>query len=195
MNLTQKDINKIYKDHYGSCTNFVLKNSGNQLEAETNYKESFNFLLKSIILHDKEITNLGGYLFGINKNMWYSYLKKRKQHIPLEKAPIEKLIKETSIAEPDSGVEDLTFNKLIKSTSQDLTVDIIDESSEKNLELHKLVIQILKKMKDCAKILKLLYFEKKSYQDIAKKIKMKETSIGQTKKRCLENLKKQIQTR
>jgi RNA polymerase sigma factor (sigma-70 family) len=73
----------------------------------------------------------------------------------------------------------------------DAAVDLRVETLEKEFEIERALIQLPDR---CQKLLRLLYFDidEPSYVDIAQKMSMPAASIGPTRARCLEKLKRLI---
>lgn len=79
MTLTQEKINEIYESNYKYCVYHVMKNSGNKSDGEDNYQNAWVVLLAALSEGKKIETDIGKYLRGINRFLWQSHMRKRKQ--------------------------------------------------------------------------------------------------------------------
>ena len=76
MTFTQTEINEIYSRNYKPCTGFVISNSGNRSDADDNYQDAWIAVL-SALDKGKEIDNIDGFIWGVNKFIWQGHIRKR----------------------------------------------------------------------------------------------------------------------
>ena len=108
---------------------------------------------------------INGYIFQIAKYKWLDHVRSVKYKNTTF------INREIEYDEPDIEIGEAT-NKKIK-----ILMDCIGNLSER-----------------CQNLLKLFYFERKPYKEIAQILSMDEASARNAKYRCQEQLKKMIQT-
>lgn len=76
--LTQDEINEIYSKNYKPCTGYVLGNTGSKADADDNYQDAWITVLAALD-EGKEIDNINGFIWGVNKFLWQGHLRKRNK--------------------------------------------------------------------------------------------------------------------
>lgn len=161
-------LKELYTANFAKVKRFVLKNSGDEQQAKDVYQEAFVAMWRNI-KNDKfsaeSETAINGYLFQIAKYKWVDYVRSLKyKNTTFINRDIE-------YDEPEIEIEDIK-NKKIK-----LIMDCIGNLGER-----------------CQTMLKLFYFERKSYKEIAEILSIDEAYARTAKYRCQEQLKKMTQT-
>ena len=167
-NNDERVLKLLYQSNFHKVEAFVLKNSGTKEHAKDVYQEAFVAMWRNI-KDDKfsaeSETAINGYLFQIAKYKWLDHVRSVKyKNTTFINRDIE-------YDEPDIEIDEVT-NKKIK-----LLMDCVDNLSER-----------------CQTLLKLFYFERKPYKEIAQILSMDEASARNAKYRCQEQLKKMTQT-
>lgn len=161
-------LKNLYKTNFAKVKRYVLKNSGDEQQAKDVYQEAFVAMWRNI-KNDRftaESENaINGYIFQIAKYKWLDHVRSVKYKNTTF------INREIEYDEPDIEIGEAT-NKKIK-----ILMDCIGNLSER-----------------CQNLLKLFYFERKPYKEIAQILSMDEASARNAKYRCQEHLKKMIQT-
>ena len=161
-------LKNLYKTNFAKVKRYVLKNSGDEQQAKDVYQEAFVAMWRNI-KNDRftaESENaINGYIFQIAKYKWLDHVRSVKYKNTTF------INREIEYDEPDIEIGEAT-NKKIK-----ILMDCIGNLSER-----------------CQNLLKLFYFERKPYKEIAQILSMDEASARNAKYRCQEQLKKMIQT-
>ena len=90
-----KILKWIYDTYYKVVKEYVTKNSGLEEDAADVLQDSIIIIYEKIVANDLKLTtDLKGFFFGIVKNVWSSYLRKKQKNVPLES---------DFVAEEDSG--------------------------------------------------------------------------------------------
>ncbi|MGO3182437.1 MAG: RNA polymerase sigma factor [Aequorivita sp.] len=157
-------LKELYKINFIKVKRYVLKNSGSEQQAKDIYQESFLAMWRNVKnnrFSSKSETAINGYIYQIAKNKWRDHLRSsRYKNTTFINREIE--FDESEIEENE--VQD----KKIK-----LIMDSINQLGER-----------------CQLLLKLFYFQRKPYKEIAQIMKMDEASARNAKYRCQEQLKK-----
>ena len=66
MTLSQEKMNELYAKNYKPCIGYVLGHGGNKSDAEDIYQDTWVTFL-SALYKGKEIDNISGFIWGINK--------------------------------------------------------------------------------------------------------------------------------
>ena len=164
LNNDTKIIKAIYKDNFYKVKSFVLKNSGQQEDAEDIFQKA---LLQLAVRYKKEQfvinTSFEAYLFTVCKNLWRRELNKSK-------------IKVTK----DAIIE-------LKDDNQDIALAVLEQ---KRWELFTESLELISE--NCKQILK-LYFAKTSYAEMMKKFSYNsETVVRQRVFKCKNSLKQLV---
>lgn len=161
-------LKKLYLTNFSKVKRFVLKNSGNEQQAKDVYQEAFVAMWRNIKndrFSAKNQSVINGYLFQIAKYKWLDHLRSVKY-------------------------KNTTFiNRDIEYHEPDFEVD------EDKIQKIKLIMDCISNLGErCQTLLKLFYFERKSYKKIAQILAIDEASARNAKYRCQEQLKKMTQT-
>lgn len=144
----------------------VVKNSGNDEDAEDVFQDGLIIVFKKIRDHELDLTcSFRTYIYSVCRNIWLQKLNKRKQY-----------------AREFSDVESFV----------DLP-DKVDQFQEEEMEKYRLYQQhFLTLGEDCQKVL-LLFMKKQSLKEIAIEMGYKTEKYAKTRKYlCKEELKKRI---
>jgi RNA polymerase sigma factor (sigma-70 family) len=164
LNSETKIIDKIYKDNYYKVKSFVIKNNGQQQDAEDVFQKA---LLQLAVRYKKEKFTINmsfeAYLFTVCKNLWRRELNKSKNEVT-----------------KDYIVE-------LKDDNQEIALAVLEQ---KRWELFTESLELISE--NCKQILK-LYFAKISYADIMSKFNYNsETVVRQRVFKCKNSLKKHV---
>jgi RNA polymerase sigma factor (sigma-70 family) len=157
----------LYKNNFAKVKRYVEKNNGDEQQAKDLYQEAFLAMWRNI--KDDKFTAqsenaINGYLFQIAKYKWLDHVRSaRYRNTTLINREIE-------YHEPDIEENELQ-NKKIKAI-----MEAIGNLGER-----------------CQTMLKLFYFERKSFREISELLEMDEASARNAKYRCQEQLKKMAQ--
>ena len=158
-------ITEVYKTYFGMIQNLVIKNSGNESDAEDLFQDAMvvcykNFNKKAFKLTVKFKT----YLYSVSRNLWLSELHYRGKHT-----------KKLKDYERHIEIED-SFDSHWK------------EAREKNIVR---IEQAMKYMGDkCRELLILFYFRRLSLKEIAAELDYSNTdSVKSQKYKCIRQLK------
>jgi len=160
-------LKELYKTNFAKVKRYVLKNNGDEQQAKDVYQEAFVAMWRNI-KDDKfsaeSETAINGYLFQIAKYKWLDHVRSVKY-------------------------KNTTFiNRDIEYDETDT-----DENELQNRKI-KLIMETINQLGErCQLLLKLFYFERKSFKEIAEIIVMDEASARNAKYRCQEQLKKMTQ--
>lgn len=161
-------LKNLYKTNFAKVRRYVLKNSGDEQQAKDVYQEAFVAMWRNIKndrFKAESETAINGYIYQIAKYKWLDHVRSVKY-------------KNTTFINRDIEYDerDIEFNELNNKRIK-LIMDCINNLSER-----------------CQTLLKLFYFERKPYKEIAQILAMDEASARNAKYRCQEQLKKMIQT-
>lgn len=161
LNSDSKIINTIYKDNFYKVKSFVLKNSGQQQDAEDVFQKA---LLQLAVRYKKEKfkinTSFEAYLFTVCKNLWRRELNKSKIRVTKE------------------GLVEL------KDDTIDIALSLLEQ---KRWELFTENLELISE--NCKQILK-SYFAKVSYAEMMIKFNYNtETVVRQRVFKCKNSLK------
>ncbi|NTW26125.1 MAG: sigma-70 family RNA polymerase sigma factor [Lentimicrobium sp.] len=160
-------IKYIYQELFPTIKYLVIKNSGNEEDAEDIFQDGLIVIFKKIKENQLELTSsFRTYLYSVCRNLWLQKLSRRKQ-FSREFSDIE-----TFVELPDKVME-----------------EIYDDEVEKYrlYQQHFLTLN-----DDCQKVL-LLFMKKLSLREIAVEMGYKTEKYAKTRKYlCKEELKKRI---
>jgi len=159
-------IKYMYQEMFPMIRYLVVKNSGNDEDAEDVFQDGLIVVFKKIRDHDLDLTcSFRTYIYSVCRNIWLQKLNKRKQY-----------------AREFSDVESFV----------DLP-DKVDQFQEEEMEKYRLYQQhFLTLGEDCQKVL-LLFMKKQSLKEIAVEMGYKTEKYAKTRKYlCKEELKKRI---
>ncbi|MBK5212725.1 MAG: sigma-70 family RNA polymerase sigma factor [Flavobacteriaceae bacterium] len=160
-------LKELYKTNFAKVKRYVLKNSGDAQQAKDVYQEAFLAMWRNI-KDDKfsaeSETAINGYLFQIAKHKWLDQVRSIRY-------------------------KNTTFiNRELEYDESDT-----DENEAQNRKI-KLIMDSLNQLGErCQLLLKLFYFERKSFKEIAEIMEMDEASARNAKYRCQDQLKKMAQ--
>lgn len=162
-----KTLRELYQINFIKVKRYILKNSGNEQQAKDVYQEAFLAMWRNIKndqFSAESETAINGYIYIIAKNKWMDYLR-------------------------SSRYKNTTFiNRDIESVEIDM------EESELQSNRIKLIMDSINELGErCQLLLKLFYFERKPFREIALIMAMDEASARNAKYRCQEQLKKMTQ--
>ncbi|MBW6492075.1 MAG: sigma-70 family RNA polymerase sigma factor [Lentimicrobium sp.] len=159
-------IKYMYQELFPMIRYLVVKNSGNDEDAEDVFQDGLIVVFKKIRDHELDLScSFRTYIYSVCRNIWLQKLNKRKQY-QREFSDIESYI--------------------------DLP-DKVDQFQEEEMEKYRLYQQhFLTLGEDCQKVL-LLFMKKQSLKDIALEMGYKTEKYAKTRKYlCKEELKKRI---
>ena len=79
LNQDDKTLNWLYDNYFQTVKNHILKNSGTHDDASDVFQDSIITLYSQICDNSLNLTSdLKGYFFGIARNIWSSYLRKKR---------------------------------------------------------------------------------------------------------------------
>lgn len=160
-------LKELYKTNFAKVKRYVLKNNGDEQQAKDVYQEAFLAMWRNI-KDDKfssvSETAINGYIFQIAKHKWLDYVRSVKY-------------------------KNTTFiNREIEYDEPET-----DENEAQNRKI-KLIMESLSSLGErCQLLLKLFYFERKPFKEIAEIMAIDEASARNAKYRCQEQLKKLTQ--
>lgn len=159
-------IKYMYQELFPMIRYLVVKNSGNDEDAEDIFQDGLIVVFKKIRDHELDLSSsFRTYIYSVCRNLWLQKLSKRKQYIR-EFSEVETYI--------------------------DLT-DGIDQYQDEEAEKYRLYQQHFFTLgEDCQKVL-LLFMKKQSLKEIALEMGYKTENYAKTRKYlCKEELKKRI---
>lgn len=153
----------LYKTNFNKVKSYVLKNNGDASAAKDVYQEAFVAMWRNIKndrFSSEGPSSVEGYLFQIAKNKWLDHLRSvRYKRTTFIQRELE--------AEPSE----------------------LEEMEEKNKKVEILMDSIGQLGTRCQTLLKLFYFERRSFREIAAITGLDEASARNAKYRCQEQLK------
>lgn len=159
-----RTLKRLYKANFGKVRKYVLRNNGDTAAAKDVYQEAFVAMWRNI-KNDKfsceEPSSVNGYLYQIAKNKWLDHLRSARY-------------KRTSF-----------INRDLEADQSE-----IEETEEKSKKIKILMDSIDKMGERCHTLLKLFYFERRSFREIADITGLDEASARNAKYRCQNQLKK-----
>ena len=160
-------LKELYKINFAKVKRYVEKNNGDEQQAKDLYQEAFLAMWRNI-KDDKfsaeSETAINGYLFQIAKYKWLDHVRSARY-------------------------KNTTFiNREIEYDEPD-----IEENEMQNQKIKIIMDSISNLGERCQTMLKLFYFERKSFREISEILEMDEASARNAKYRCQEQLKKMSQ--
>lgn len=152
----------LYKEYYPMVKKFILKNNGNEIDAQDLFQDTIIIIFTKIDSRELKLTSsFKTYFFAIGKYLWYQRLE---------------LLRKTSFRDN----QDEIWNRPMEYN------EYLDYEEEKLYQSH------FKKLdKDCQKILE-GYFDKKPFKEIADELKYRPSYIKKLKFNCKEKLYESI---
>lgn len=144
----EKVILEIYKNSFPNVRSFVLKNSGQEADAEDVFQKALLQIMARVQVLNLEIkSTFNGYLFTACKNLWYKELNKSKKVVTID-LPIE------------------LYNEV-----DDMTQSVLEQE---RWEFFQEKLELISN--NCKEILK-RFFNKTPYKDIAKEMGYSDESV------------------
>lgn len=160
-------LKELYKVNFIKVKRFILKNSGNEQEAKDVYQEAFLAMWRNVkndMFTAKSETAINGYIYKIAKNKWMDHLRSLRY-------------------------KNTTFiNREIEFDESE-----IDENETESKRIKLIMTAVNQLGERCQLLLKLFYFERRPFKEIAQIMNMEEASARNAKYRCQEQLKKMTQ--
>lgn len=151
VNGDKEQILIIYQKLFPKVLQFVLRNNGNQQDAEDVFQKSLLQLIARFKLRDiPEIKSVEAYLFTINKNLWRRELNRNDW------------VTNSVLSEQDNESTIKTGNKSNQSTIQAYEEEAVAFLEQERWELYKSCFEKLSE--NCRKILD-FFFKKKPYSE------------------------------
>ncbi len=160
-------LKNLYKTNFAKVRRYVLRNNGDEQAAKDVYQEAFVAMwinIKNDRFTAESETAINGYLFQIAKYKWLDHVRSVKYKNTTF------INREIEYDAPDSDHTELQNGRIA------IIMDSIDQLGER-----------------CQLLLKLFYFERRPYREIAEIMAMDEASARNAKYRCQEQLKKLTQ--
>jgi RNA polymerase sigma factor (sigma-70 family) len=156
----------IYENDFPMVVNFVTKNSGTVENAKDIFQDAIVIMLEKYYHSELDLTSsVGAYLFGISKNLWYEQLRRNKKSI------------DAHLFFDEEEKDDFVF------PGEENQPDIYDDVS-KNIE---------NLGSNCKKLIQFYYYEKMSWNEIAKRLNYASSASARNQKyKCLEQIKKHL---
>lgn len=162
----EKVLRFVYAQNYAAVKNFVLTNSGSEIDAQDVFQDA----IIAIWLNVKEGkfkplngANIHGYLFQVARNKWLDKVRS---------APFKKTMRLVD-DEFDVSNHDELLNTEVKDSRIDYMQSLYNNLGEK-----------------CKAILNRFYFDKKSLAEIGKELNYDAETLRTTKYRCMMKLRK-----
>ncbi len=154
----------LYKFYYPSVKNFIVKNSGNEDDAQDIFQETLMVLLEKVPKDDFNLTSsLKTYIFAISSNLWLKKLRDSSKMVKTDKDIYEKYLMDYEAAETE--VSHANTNRLV---------------SVFKIMTHK-----------CITLLKAIFYEEKNIDTITKDYGYTNKHNAQNQKyKCLEQARK-----
>lgn len=163
-----KAFEQVYRNYFRMVQNYVLKNNGNEEDAQDVFQDTLIALVKSIQKPGFQLSaKLSTFIYGISSRVWLLKLRKRKETVPFEVEEFDRNISET-----ESGIAE-------------------KEIFEEKHQLMSLVLDNLKE--DCRTLLINYYFKKIQLKEVAKIMGYTEAFVKVKKNRCMNAFRKKIQ--
>lgn len=169
---TGKDIDNavgfIYRNYYRLLENYVLTNSGNEMDAEDIIQEVLvvfiNLVQTQKYRHESTVRS---FLFTLTRNLWITELRKRKSDFRRN---------EVFEISREKEEDDISYYLLYKE-AQVVIATLFEQMGEK-----------------CKQILTLFYYENLSMKEILKQMNYENEQVLRNKKyKCLKELTDKIQ--
>lgn len=160
-----KAYKQLYKDHYIMIKSFVLKNNGNDTDAQDLFQESLISFIQNIRKKDFQLSSkISTYIYSIARNKW--------------------LYKLRSIKDTDSISE--THHELVSENDLILEKQMLEGK-------HNLIAELIKTIsEDCQKLLLGYYIKKQKLGLLADTLGMTKSFVKVKKGRCISSLRKKI---
>lgn len=160
----QELLNKVYSSNYPAIERMVLKNSGSSDEAKDVFQDAMLVFYKNISKEGFELTAaISTYIFAISRRVWLKRLKQKSK---------------LSYDQEDTSVEAFDFELISKNPD----------------EIMLRVVELLKqKGKNCLDILKRIYFNNQSFDQIADALGYASGQVVREQKyRCIKRVREDL---
>lgn len=160
-------LKELYKLNFPKVRRYVLKNSGDEQQAKDVYQEAFLAMwlnIKDDRFYAKSETAINGYIYQIAKHKWLDYVRSVKYKNTTF------INRELEYEESDTQWNQAQNRKIAR------VMGFVDQLNQR-----------------CQQLLRLFYFERKSYAEIAKICQLDEAYARTAKYRCMQELKKMAQ--
>ncbi|MEM1325029.1 MAG: sigma-70 family RNA polymerase sigma factor [Bacteroidota bacterium] len=159
----KNSIKQVYLDFYEKCKWAVLKNGGDDEDAQETFQQALFSLLEKVQDQSFKVKALDNYLFRTCTFLWYA-TKRKRQRVSLTD----------------------TFSDEVEEVSY-------DESSEHRLTQKDKMYQALNEINEtCRKLLELFFFEKLSDVEIAPIMNFAPNYVRVKRSRCIMELRKMV---
>jgi RNA polymerase sigma factor (sigma-70 family) len=165
-NNDENALKLLYKANYPKIERYVIGNNGTAEEAKDIFQDAFVAVWRNIQLGKFEAQQEGSleaYLFRISKNKWLDHLRFSKR---MQKVPLTEEVNEVQESDLKAEEEQL----LIKKIKQNF--------------------RLLGEL--CRDVLERFYYHRQSMRVIAKELNWTEATARNNKYRCLQQLRKSI---
>lgn len=163
---------RLYERNYNSIRSYILRNNGNDADAEDILQEALVILWQQAQKPDFTLSSkLDTFIFAIAKNLWLKNLRKNHR---------------------------ITSQDFQEEKNSTLYFSVTDEDSESNFlpdeERYKILYQYLKELGEtCTQILQLFYFDGLDMEQIAAKLSFANAQTAKAKKyQCKKKLEEMI---
>ncbi len=160
----QELLNKVYSSNYPAIERMVLKNSGSSDEAKDVFQDAMLVFYKNISKEGFELTAaISTYIFAISRRLWLKRLKQKSK---------------LSYDQEDASVEAFDFELISKNPD----------------EIMLRVVELLKQRgKNCLDILKRIYFNNQSFDQIADALGYASGQVVREQKyRCIKRVREDL---
>jgi len=168
----EQAVRQIYRDAFTYCASFVTKNNGTSEDARDIFQNVLIVFYKKLEDLNFEIeSNLKTYLYAITKNLWFTHLRKAKKtglHLVMDE-------EDNPLKFSDDGSE-------LKAKQ---------EEEEQLLELEE---HLRNHSAKCQKLLRLFFYEKKNYREVAALMDYSESYVRKKKMKCIAALREKFFT-
>jgi len=162
-------LDRLYDAHYGMLEFFILQNSGTETDAQDTIQETMLVFVNMVHANKfREEASIKSMLYSINRNVWLSELRRRKNR----------------------SQRDMLFES-------EKEIEIADYSQELiKMEGYKMIMGLFEKLgKRCKAILTLFYFDNLSMEEIVKKEQFSSEQVLRNKKyKCMKALTSKVES-
>lgn len=166
-----KAVHELYQLTFRYCASHITSHGGTVENAREIFQEVLVVLFNK--LQDPKFNierSLKSYLYVITKNLWSNYLKK----------------------ETKTGLR-----LIIDEEEKPQLVEEDPQALEKKKEQEQLLLRLEQLLsqhsEDCKKLLKLFFYEKKKYREVANIMGYQESYIRKKKKKCIDTLRQRFE--
>jgi len=166
-NQINEAVRQIYIGYYEILENYVLQNNGSEADAADTIQETILVFLNLIESGKyREEASIKSVLYGINRNLWLTTLRKRKS------------------SENRHGIYE----------KEQVQVDYDVSKSLAEIEGYQLIMALFEKLGEkCKRILTLFYYENFSMKEIAEAEEFSSEQVVRNKKfKCMKQLTDQL---